>query len=246
LPEAATPPPSDIPGWLWALIGAGVTATGFGGIWVLRRRHREAPEEEVYEAPAAAPPPPARPVAPPPGIAPPPAVTPPAGPSGEPFEILIQPGRIEVTERDVVLDFELLVGNLQPSAAENIRVMMAMMSANPDQDRNIAGYHANPIMDSAGTPFDLAAGAGGRMPVRLALPREMIHVVQIHGRPMFVPMVMVELKWRAGISIRRFGMDFMIGTPGQAGKLGPIWLDRNQQASQLIATRYFPRQAAAA
>ncbi|WP_158298794.1 hypothetical protein [Sphingomonas psychrotolerans] len=186
---------------------------------------------------------PARPVAPPPGISPPP---PPAAPSGEPFEILLHPGRIEVTEREVVLDFELLVGNSQSSAAENIRVLMAMMSANPDQDRNIAGYHANPLADSAGTPFDLAAGAGGRMPVRLALPRELIHVVQVHGRPMFVPMVMVELKWRAGISIRRFGMDFMIGTPGQGGKLGPIWLDRNQQASQLSATRYLPRQAVAA
>ncbi|MDP5281048.1 hypothetical protein Q9Q95_19135 [Sphingomonas sp. DG1-23] len=177
---------------------------------------------------------------PPPGIAPPPAA------SSEPFEILLQPGRIEVTERDVLLDFELLVGNTQSSAAENIRVLMAMMSANPEQDRNIAGYHANPLADSAGTPFDLAAGAGGRMPVRLALPREMIHVVQVHGRPMFVPMVMVELKWRAGISIRRFGADFMIGTPGQGGKLGPIWLDRNQQASQLTAMRYFPRQAVAA
>ena len=145
-----------------------------------------------------------------------------------------------------MLDFELLIGNIQGSAAENIRVLMAMMSANPEQDRNIAGYHANPLVDSAGAPFDLAAGAGGRMPVRLALPRELIHVVEIHGRPMFVPMVMIEVKWRAGISIRRFGADFMVGTPGQAGKLGPIWLDRNQQASQLTATRYFPRQAAAA
>jgi len=245
IPEAAAPPSSGIPGWLWALIGAGATALVFGGIWALRRRRPEASDEEIYEVPAAAapaPPVPARPVAPPPGLASPP----PAAPSGEPFEILLQPGRIEVTERDVVLDFELLVGNIQPTAAENIRLLMAMMSANPDQDRNIAGYHANPITDSAGTPFDLAAGAGGRMPVRLALPREMIHIVQVHGRPMFVPMVMIELKWRAGISIRRFGVDFMIGTPGQAGKLGPIWLDRNQQASQLTAMRYFPRQAVAA
>lgn len=246
------PAPAGTPGWLWALLGAGATALVFGGAWALRRRRVAADEEAAYEAPAAvavpAPPVPARPVASPPGIAPaaPPPPAPAPAPSGEPFEILLRPASIEVTERDVLLDFELLLGNLQASSAENIRLTMAMMSANPDQDRQIAGYHANPMVDPAGAPFDLAAGAGGRMPARLALPRELIHVVEVQRRPMFVPLVMIEVKWRAGISIRRFGADFMVGTPGQGSKLGPIWLDRNQQARQLAATRYLPRQAVAA
>ncbi|MDV3455739.1 hypothetical protein RZN05_01990 [Sphingomonas sp. HF-S4] len=245
LPQASAPP-SGMPGWLWALIGGGATALAIGGLWALQRRRKSA-DDVFEEAPVAAPPPP-RPVVPPPGIAPA-ASAPraaPAAPSGEPFELILRPGGIEVTERDVLLDFELLIGNLQPSAAENIRVAMAMMSANPDQDRNIAGYHANPMVDPAAQAFDLAAGAGGRMPVRLALPRELVHVVQVHARPMFVPMVMIEVKWRAGISIRRFGADFMVGVAGQGAKLGPIWLDRNQQARLLAATRYLPREAAAA
>jgi hypothetical protein len=252
-PVASATQPAGTPGWLWMLIGAGATTLVFGGIWALqRRRHTEEPE--VYEAPAAAPSPPpappavpARPVGPPPGLAPRAAPPPPAAaPSGEPFEIILRPARIEVTERDIVLECELLIGNTHASAAENIRATMAMMTANPDQDRNIASFHANPMVDPAGTPFDLAAGAGGRMPVRLALPRELIHVVEVAGRPMFVPVVMIELKWRAGISIRRFGVDFMVGTAGQGGKVGPIWLDRNQQARELAATRYLPRQAVAA
>lgn len=250
-PSVTAAPPEGMPGWLWALLGAGASALVFGTALVLRRRRAAAVEEEAYEPPVAAPAPatPARPVATPPGIAPSPAAPPPAPaavPSGEPFEILLRPTSIEVTERDVLLDFEMLVGNLQASAAENIRVMMAMMSANPDQDRQIAGYHANPMVDPAGNAFDLASGAGGRMPARLALPRELIHVVEVQRRPMFVPLVMVELKWRAGISIRRFGADFMVGSAGQSAKLGPIWLDRNQQATQLAATRYLARQAAAA
>ncbi|TGX37569.1 hypothetical protein E5A74_19670 [Sphingomonas naasensis] len=238
-----------MPGWLWALLGAAATGLAFGAVLLLRRRREDAADAGFEAAPVAAAPPvpaaPARPVAPPPGIAPP-APAPAAAPSGEPFEIALRPASIEVSERDVLLDFELLIGNLQASAAENIRLTMAMMSANPDQDRQIAGYHASPMVDPAGAPFDLAAGAGGRMPARLALPRELIHVVEIQRRPMFVPLVMIELKWRAGISIRRFGADFMVGTPGQGSKLGPIWLDRNQQANQLNATRYLPRQAVAA
>jgi hypothetical protein len=226
------------------LFGAGATALVFGGIWALQRRRRSDDEAEAIEAPVAAPPPPApaTPVAPPPGISP----AQPAAPAGEPFEVILQPLSIEVAEREVLLDFELLMGNTHGAAAENIRVALAMMSANPEQDRHIAGYHAAPMVDPAGAPFDLPAGAGGRMPARLALPRELIHVVQVGGRPMFVPMVMVELKWRAGISIRRFGADFMVGRAGEGAKLGPIWLDRNQQAGQLAATRYLPRRAAAA
>lgn len=235
------------PGWLWALIGAGATALAFGCVWALRRRRSvEESQAEAHEAPVVAPPAPPRPVGPPPGIAPKAAPQPVVAPSGEPFEIVLRPGRIEVTERDIFLECELLIGNTQASAAENIRATMAMMTASPDQDRNIASFHANPMVDPAGTPFDLAAGAGGRMPVRLALPRELIHVVEVAKRPMFVPLVMIELKWRAGISIRRFGADFMVGTAGQGGKLGPIWLDRNQQARELAATRYLPRQAVAA
>jgi len=240
--------PAGTPGWLWMLIGAGATALVFGGVWALRRR-RGVEQVEAHEAPAASPPPPpppARPVAPPPGLAPKAASPPAAAPSGEPFEIVLRPARIEVTERDIMLECELLIGNTHGSAAENVRVTLAMMTASPDQDRNIAGFHANPMVDPAGTPFDLAAGAGGRMPVRLALPRELVHVVEVAGRPMFVPMVMIELKWRAGISIRRFGVDFMVGTAGQGGKVGLIWLDRNQQARELAATRYLPRQAVAA
>lgn len=240
--------PAGTPGWLWMLIGAGATALVFGGVWALRRR-RGVEQVEAHEAPAASPPPPpppARPVAPPPGLAPKAASPPAAAPSGEPFEIVLRPARIEVTERDIMLECELLIGNTQASAAENVRVTLAMMTASPDQDRNIAGFHANPMVDPAGTPFDLAAGAGGRMPVRLALPRELVHVVEVAGRPMFVPLVMIELKWRAGISIRRFGADFMVGTAGQGGKVGLIWLDRNQQARELAATRYLPRQAVAA
>ena len=240
--------PAGTPGWLWMLIGAGATALAFGGVWALRRR-RGMEQVEAHEAPAASPPPPpppARPVAPPPGLAPKAAPPPAAAPSGEPFEIILRPARIEVTERDIMLECELQIGNTHGSAAENVRVTLAMMTASPDQDRNIASFHANPMVDPAGTPFDLAAGAGGRMPVRLALPRELVHVVEVAGRPMFVPLVMIELKWRAGISIRRFGADFMVGTAGQGGKVGLIWLDRNQQARELAATRYLPRQAVAA
>jgi hypothetical protein len=192
----------------------------------------------VPAPPAPAAPRPHAPVAPP--LPKPVAPTP-----SEPFEVQLRPLRLELGDRDIALDFELLVGNAQASAAENIRASLALITASPDQDRHIAGFHASAMIDQAGPPFDLAAGASGRMPFRLALPRELLHVVEVTGRPMFVPLLMVDLRWRAGLSIRRFGADFMIGTPGQGEKLGPIWLDR-PAPTQLTATRYLARHVAPA
>jgi hypothetical protein len=163
--------------------------------------------------------------------------------ASDPFELVVQPLRVEVNELEVVLEIELLIGNRQSTSAEAIRPSFALISANPDQDRHIAGFHANPMVDPVGRAFDLAAGAGGRMPARLRVRREHVHVVQVGGRPMFVPIVMIDLRWRGGLSVRRFGSDFMIGTAGQGTKLGPIWLDRAQLAAPLAATRYVPRPA---
>jgi hypothetical protein len=163
----------------------------------------------------------------------------------EPFELALRPVRIEVGAGEVLLELELLIGNRQAQPAEAVRLQVAPMSANPDQDRRIAGFHAASLIDNGVQPFDLAPGGGGRMPIRLVLPRDQLHLVQVGARTMFVPMVLVDLRWRSGISIRRFGADFMLGTAGQGDKLGPIWLDR-PVTGPLAATRYAPRASAAA
>ena len=240
---APEPRPSGTPAWLWALLGAGGTLVVGAAAWLLLRRRKTEPfEEEIVEAPAPPPVPPV-PVAPPAGLSPP---APPPAPTGEPFEIALNPLRLEVGEGEVVLELELLVGNLQAVAAEHVRVSLAMMSANPQQDAMAVGFHGAVPGNTAAPPFDLAPGKGGRMPVRLALPRENVHVVDLGGRPIFVPMVLVDLRWRGGLSIKRFGADFMVGTAGQGGKLGPIRLDRAVPAGPLAATRYVAREVAAA
>ncbi|WP_137864629.1 MULTISPECIES: hypothetical protein [unclassified Sphingomonas] len=240
--------------WIWALAGAGGTALlGLGG-WLLLRRRGEEAEEEVFEAePVSIPVPPVQTppglerTARPAGALPVPVQPAPPSLSGtDPFELALNPHRIVAGENEVLLEFELLIGNVSGASAENIRATFAAMSAHARQDEVIAGFHGGPSGEPGGAPFDLPAGGGGQMPVRLAIPRASVNVVQLGGRPMFVPIVLIDLRWRGGLSIRRFGADFMLGTAGQGGKLGPIWLDRPAPAGPLAANRYFARQVAAA
>ncbi|MEP9359905.1 hypothetical protein [Sphingomonas sp. KR3-1] len=246
--SAAAEPAPATPPWIWAAAGAGGTALlGFGAWLLFSLRRRDEDEEAVFEPePIVAAPPP--PVTPPRGLTPAAPVSPPApvASGSAPFELQLNPHRIAFAEREVLLEFELLVGNASGALAENIRIAFAAMSAHARQDEVIAGFHGGPPGTPGGEPFDLPAGGGARMPVRLAIPREGVNVVQVSGRPMFVPIVLIDLRWRGGLSIRRFGLDFILGTAGQGDKLGPIWLDRPAPSGPLAAHRYFAREAAAA
>ncbi len=150
-----------------------------------------------------------------------------------------RPLSIEVSGTGAVLEFEMDLRNISGASADGLRISLLIASANPDQDMMIAGFHAASALPAAGQPVDLPAGEGGLVPGKLEIEADRIHVVEVGGRPMFVPIVLIDLRWRGGLSIRRHGADFMIGTAGQGGKLGPIWLDRGaQRVGGLAATRY--------
>ncbi|WP_163434456.1 hypothetical protein, partial [Escherichia coli] len=59
----------------------------------------------------------------------------------DPFELALNPHRIVAGENEVLLEFELLIGNVSGASAENIRATFAAMSAHARQDEVIAGFH---------------------------------------------------------------------------------------------------------
>jgi hypothetical protein len=226
------------------LIGAALAAVIATGGWLLGRRERPARRAAAQPQPAEpAPSPPlpapvARPVPPSPALAPQPAMAVPP----EPIVIEFYPRSIEVSDKGAVLDFEIDLRNVSGAQADALKISLVLASANPDQDSLIASFQGSSGLPAAGPPVDLPAGEGGRIPGKLAIERDRIHVVQVGGRPMFVPLFLIDLRWRGGLSLRRHGAAFMIGTAGQGGKLGPIWLDRGaQRVLGLAATRYLPQ-----
>lgn len=240
---AEEPQPSLLP---WLALGAAVPiGLGVAGWLYLTRRRSRRRRGRSYR-PVAAPPAPPEP-APLPLQSGPPAALPPlavAPPSNEPFSIELRPLAIDVSEQGVVLEYELLIGNPSAASAEGVRVSLAMMSANPDQDLLVESFHTAPPVQPIASPFTLLPQAGGRIAGKSLLTHERIHVVRVQGRPMFVPLVMVDVRWRGGLSIRQYGVDYMVGSAGQGGKLGPIWLDRGAQRTVgLAANRYFRKSA---
>ena len=164
----------------------------------------------------------------------------PAAPRG--MQVELRPIRADVGQNQTALDFELVVTNNSGEKADDIRVVLGMVSASPEQDRMIGGFHASAKLAQPAPPFALAPGASHSFGARLALSAEAIHVVTSGGRPMFVPIVMANLRWRAGLSVKSLAETHMVGVaPTEGNRLGPFWLDRGPHSQARLATkRYDP------
>lgn len=158
----------------------------------------------------------------------------------------LRPIAVELSDGGAVLDFEIVVANASPAPIEGVRVAYGLMSASQIQDDLITSFHMTQLPPVA-EPFNLAPRAGIRIPGKVGLAPDKINIVDVGGRPMFVPLLMIDLRWRAGLSVKHQSCDFMVGMGGQGDKLGPIWLDRGaQRHERLNANRYFPKPVAAA
>lgn len=230
--------------WLWILIGAAMASVLVALGWLLGRRRRAEPVEQEVEVAPPRPAPATPPLAPPPPPAPRPAPRP--APPAEPVIVELRPIAIELADTGAVLDFEIVVANATPAQIDGLRVAYGLMSASQIQDELIASFHMTQLPPVA-DPFNLAPRDGMRIPGKVGLAPDKINVVEVGGRPMFVPLLMVDLRWRAGLSVKHLSCDFMVGIGGQGDKLGPIWLDRGaQRHERLNANRYFPKPVAAA
>lgn len=169
-------------------------------------------------------------------------VPPPAGP----LVTEIRPLRAAIRDGMVSIDFELYIQNRGPESADNVRAVLALFAANPDQDAQIAGFHGAARMAPGSEPFSIAPGGIHMLKGQVNQAGDQMRVVNVQGKPMFVPIVPVALKWYAGLSIRTLRDSFMIGTVPAPGsdRLGPLWVERAADGfGRLAAKRYVPKDA---
>ncbi len=239
---------SSQPGWLWPMAGGALLLVlgGLGG-WLLGRRRRARLEDAAAAQPVAVPAPP---------VTPAPTPSPPAQPQTQsrvaatppPEGMLVaelRPLRAAIRDGLVTLDFELFVQNRGAEGADNIRAVLALMGANAEQDAQIARFHASARMAAGSAPFSIAPGGVFMLNGQVSLPDAQMPAVNVRGKPMFVPIVPVALRWYAGLSIKTLRDAFMVGTVPAAGsdRLGPLWVERAASGfGALGARRYLPKQ----
>jgi hypothetical protein len=227
------PPASDRGAWPWWLIGLALAVVAGVVLW---RRALARPVETIAQAPepaaplpAPTPSPPARPVA----------------PARQPDHALVldfRPQRLWTRGPDAHVAFELVVTNTSDAAIDGIRPVIALASAGPDTAADIATFSARSQTLPSSEPFSLRSGESRGLAGELTLAGDAMYVTSAADRELIVPLALVALHWRMGLSVARATQAFIIGTgDASAARLGPIWVDRAGLVyTRLDARRFTP------
>lgn len=237
-----------------------------GLIWFGRRRRDRAaivrsdepiaasPTMQQPSAPAPEPaPPPAEPAPAPmpdqrkpsmlrPTPPPPPQPPAPAEPALRPWlEIDFVPRRAGTNLTSATVDFELAIRNIGSVAANDVRVLVQLLTANPHQNAQLQTVFDRPTDQPIIAPFALEPHDTARINAVGTLAVDKINRLELEGRPMFVPIMAVRAvyNWAGNRGDRGSTANAYIlgvGREGQ-GKMQPLWLDAGPRMADRITHR---------
>lgn len=141
------------------------------------------------------------------------------------LNVQLLPDRVVVNEREVMLQFDVVLTNSGSAPARDVLVESKLVTAHAGQDRDIAAF------------FEAPVGTGDRMPSLspygkislksvVRLPLEEVHAFEAGGRRLFVPLVAFNILFRAGGTEGQASASFLIGRGSEEDdKLAPFRLD---------------------
>lgn len=170
---------------------------------------------------------------------PPPA---PAEPALRPWlEIDFIPRRAGTNLTSATVDFELAIRNIGSVAANDVRVLVQLLTANPHQNAQLQTVFDRPTDQPIMAPFALEPHDTARINAVGTLAIDKINRLELEGRPMFVPIMAVRAvyNWAGNRGDRGSTANAYIlgvGREGQ-GKMQPLWLDAGPRMADRITHR---------
>ncbi|RDE07106.1 hypothetical protein DVW87_05480 [Sphingomonas aracearum] len=263
--ESVTPLPAPLPGipvevqdaepgtgWGGMALGGGLIVLLLaGGWWWLRRRRTGA--ETAGDDFAAAPIAPAEAEASPPPVAEDalelveraPAPAPqrlerraPAAPAPR-LAFEFRPRRAGTNLTSAAVDYHIVVRNAGEGGAERVQVDIRLLTANRVQDAQLAALFGAALERVSVAPFDLGAGGEAVLDGMALLPREAVSAIGSAERPMFVPLIALNIAYVAGGADARAAAVWVIGRDrGEEQKLGAFRLDEVRMYEGVVAREY--------
>jgi hypothetical protein len=243
-------------GWqAYAAIGGGAAALFLLGwltfLWL--RRREEIVDEPAAErhantvfdlgaadAPPSLPPRPAAPVSPAPQRhePPPAAPSPSAAPAESPpvthqdvaararLDIELKPKRAGTNLLSAAVEYQILITNAGDAPARLVTTDVRILTAGPEQDAVLQAVFAAPIEKPVTAPFDVAPGETATLDGMAMMPREMLNVMTVEGRALFVPVLAINLRYEWESGTGQTASSFVIGIDrGEGAKLAPFRVD---------------------
>jgi hypothetical protein len=266
-PIPAALPSSDAPwSWPWVAALIALLGGGMFIAWSRRGRRRRyagagsmafaglTPEPEVRPEPAPPvaprpdPVPPRSQSAPRPDPVPPRPSTPaPRAPADDglvkstalkpELNVTFAPDRAVVTEREVMLQFDVVLSNSGSAPARDVLVEAKLVPCHAGQDQEIAAFFQHP--EATG---DRMAGIPpfGRVALKSAvrLPLDQLHSFEVEGRKLFVPLIALNILFRSSGGEGQASASFLVGRGNDDDeKLAPFRLDLGPRIFRGLSAR---------
>lgn len=231
-PSSPSPSPSPSPPplpaandgtghYLLVAFVTGVLALGALGWVLMRRRPAEAVERVDGEARVEEAPPAAAPQHPRARLA-----------------LAIRPRRAGINLLSATSENDVVVTNIGDAPATEVRLQLRLLSAHAGTDADLAAFYAEPVGRPAVPAFTLAPGEARTVSGVAALPRDAIRSLTAADRPMFVPVVAVNIVYDSGAGAGQLAQAFAVGIERvDSAKLAPFWLDAPPRTYDQVAAR---------
>ena len=153
------------------------------------------------------------------------------------LNVQLLPDRVVVNEREVMLQFDVVLTNVGAAPARDLLVEARLVTAHSGQDREIADFFQAPV------------GQGDRMPILapfgkvslksvVRLPLDQVHSFEAGGRQLFVPLVAFNILFRAGGTEGQASASFLVGRGSEDDdKLAPFRLDLGSRIFRGLVAR---------
>ena len=147
------------------------------------------------------------------------------------------PDRAVVTEREVMLQFDVVLTNNGAAPARDVLVEAKLIPAHAGQDEEIAAFFQQP--EATG---DRMAGIPpkGKVSLKSAvrLPLEQLHSFEVDGRKLFVPLVAFNILFRSTGGDGQASASFLVGRGNDSDeKLAPFRLDLGPRIFRGLSAR---------
>lgn len=155
------------------------------------------------------------------------------------IELELRPRRAGLNLLTATADVDVLVRNRGTAEAGNVRIDARLTSARADQDSELGQIFAETRGRVVTPAFALAPGAERVVRALVTLPREAINVLTAAERPMFVPVVTLNVRYALGGGGEgQTAQAFALGIErAGSAKLAPFWLDAPSRMFETVAAR---------
>lgn len=153
--------------------------------------------------------------------------------------VALRPRRAGINLVSATAEIELTVRNVGDAPAEDIAVAAVLLAGRAGQDGELAELFAGEPARPAVPPFALAPGEERVCRTTLVLPRAGIAPIVVDARPMFVPVVAVDVRHRRADGGRgQNAAAYVVGAVRAGGdKLAPFWLDTAPRMRDSVEAR---------